>query len=208
MLAGFLLGIVHDRRLIREAQVKYRYFAAPPDHSSLTRIRQRWGAERFRTIFERTVKVCVAAKVAIGEVVHVDASLIRADVSWESLAARHIDAVTDANEAAESEKKTAKQANTRKSESPTLPRVAGMEQSAIEAVIPANAEPIPSPVPMHRFRYDAKHDTLKCPRGKMLKAGRAGMGGTLSIGQMEGANSTFCQADRVFLHRYDFNISI
>ncbi|AEH83857.1 hypothetical protein SM11_pD1025 (plasmid) [Sinorhizobium meliloti SM11] len=42
----------------------------------------------------------------------------------------------------------------------------------------------------------------------MLKAGRAGMGGTLSIGQMEGANSTFCQADRVFLHRYDFNISI
>ncbi|AEH83856.1 transposase, mutator type (plasmid) [Sinorhizobium meliloti SM11] len=82
----------------------------------MTRIRQRWGAERFRTIFERTVKVCVAAKVAIGEVVHVDASLIRADVSWESLAARHIDAVTDANEAAESEKKTAKQANTRKSE--------------------------------------------------------------------------------------------
>ncbi len=48
-----------------------------------------------------------------------------------------------------------------------------MEQRAIEAVIPANAEPIPSPVPMHRFRYDAKHDTDKCPRGKMLKAGRA-----------------------------------
>lgn len=105
MLAGFLLGIVHDRRLIREAQVSIAIsLVAPPDHSSLTRIRQRWGAERFRTIFERTVKVCVAAKVAIGEVVHVDASLIRADVSWESLAARHIDAVTDANEAAESEK--------------------------------------------------------------------------------------------------------
>ncbi|RVL60334.1 hypothetical protein CN137_19330 [Sinorhizobium meliloti] len=61
-------------------------------------------------------------------------------------------------------KKTAKQANTRKSASPTLPRVADMEQRAIEAVIPANAKAIPSPVPMHRFRYDAKHDTLKCPR--------------------------------------------
>ncbi|TCN17964.1 DDE family transposase [Sinorhizobium americanum] len=48
-----------------------------------------------------------------------------------------------------------------------------MEQRAIEAVIPAKAEPIRSPVPMCRFRYDAKHDTLKCPRGKMLKAGRA-----------------------------------
>ena len=50
MLAGFLLGIVHDRRLMREAQVNLaiRWFAGfglqerPPDHSSLTRIRQRW----------------------------------------------------------------------------------------------------------------------------------------------------------------------
>ncbi|VTZ66051.1 transposase (fragment) [Sinorhizobium medicae] len=48
-----------------------------------------------------------------------------------------------------------------------------MEQRAIEAVIPAKAEPIRSPVPMRRFRYDAKHDTLKCPRGKTLKGGRA-----------------------------------
>jgi putative transposase len=58
MLAGFLLGIVHDRRLLREAQVNLaiRWFAGYglqerlPDHSSLTRIRQRWGAERFRRI--------------------------------------------------------------------------------------------------------------------------------------------------------------
>ncbi len=130
MLAGFLLGIVHDRRLMREAQVNIaiRWFIgfglheALPDHSSLTRIRQRWGAERFRTIFERTVKVCVAAKVAKGEVVHVDASLIRADVSWESLAVRHIRCGHRRHEAAESERKAAKQANTRKSASPTLTR--------------------------------------------------------------------------------------
>jgi len=106
MLAGFLLGIVHDRRLLREAQVNlairwfvgYGLHEALPDHSSLTRIRQRWGAERFRTIFERTVRACVAAKIAKGEIVHVDASLIRADVSWESLAVRHVDAVAEAND--------------------------------------------------------------------------------------------------------------
>ena len=99
MLAGFLLGLVHDRRLMREAQVNlairwfvgYGLHEALPDHSSLTRIRQRWGAERFRRIFQRTVKACVAAKIAIGEVVHIDASLIRADVSWESLVERHVD---------------------------------------------------------------------------------------------------------------------
>jgi hypothetical protein len=51
MLAGLLSGIVHDRRLMREAQVNLaiRWFAGYalheklPDHSSLTRIRQRWG---------------------------------------------------------------------------------------------------------------------------------------------------------------------
>ena len=106
MLAGFLLGIVHDRRLMREAQVNlairwfvgYGLHEALPDHSSLTRIRQRWGAERFRRIFERTVQACVTARIAKGEIVHVDASLIRADVSWESLAVRHVDAVAEAND--------------------------------------------------------------------------------------------------------------
>jgi transposase len=106
MLAGFLLGIVHDRRLMREAQVNlgirwfigYGLHETLPDHSSLTRIRQRWGVERFRKIFESTVEACIAAKIAKGDVVHVDASLIRADVSWESLAVRHVEAVAEANE--------------------------------------------------------------------------------------------------------------
>ena len=105
MLAGFLLGIVHDRRLLREAQVNLaiRWFVghglheALPDHSSLTRIRQRWGPERFRRIFERTVKACIEAKIARGEIVHVDASLIRADVSWESLVEQHVGQVEAAN---------------------------------------------------------------------------------------------------------------
>src|ERR1700693_6456895 len=105
MLAGFLLGIVHDRRLMREAQVNlairwftgYALHEALPDHSSLTRIRQRWGVERFRQIFERTVRACIAAKIATGEVLHVDASLIRANVSWESLAVRHVEAVSEVN---------------------------------------------------------------------------------------------------------------
>lgn len=106
MLAGFLLDIVHDRRLMREAQVNLaiRWFCGfalhekLPDHSSLTRIRQRWGAERFRHIFERTVQACIAAKIATGEIVHIDASLIRAHVSWEALAVRHVEAVEAAEQ--------------------------------------------------------------------------------------------------------------
>ena len=115
MLAGLLLGYVHDRRLLREAQahLAVRWFIGYgpheelPDHSSLTRIRQRWGEERFKEIFRRTVRACVDANVAKAEVVHMDASLIRADVSWASLAERHAEKVVRENDSEdETEKKS------------------------------------------------------------------------------------------------------
>lgn len=68
--------------------VGYSLHEALPDHSSLTRIRQRWGAERFRRIFDHTVQACMAAKIATGEIVHVDASLIRAMLGEPGRASR------------------------------------------------------------------------------------------------------------------------
>ena len=52
----------------------------------------------------------------------------------------------------------------------------GLERRGIEAVIPAKAEPIRSPVPLRRFRYDARHDIVKCPRGR--SCGRTGRSST------------------------------
>jgi transposase len=257
MLAGFLLGIVHDRRLMREAQVNLaiRWFAGYglhdrlPDHSSLTRIRQRWGADRFRRIFERTVQDCIAARVANGEIVHVDASLIRADIAWESLAQRHVEAIStangdaDADAASRNARKTgrfkkvcvtdpdasmATTARNRRLEpsykqhgivddvagvvldvevttgeinegQEILDRLdaaaattgtkidavtadagyayakvfAGLETREITSVIPTKAKPIRSKVPLRRFRYDARHDHVKCPRGKILRPNKA-----------------------------------
>jgi transposase len=254
MLAGVLLGIVHDRKLMREAQVNlairwfigYGLHEGLPDHSSMTRIRQRWGAERFRHIFERTVKACVDARIATGEIVHVDASLIRADVSWESLVERHVEAVARANDDDEEVQKKGRQSGRYKKVCITDPdatmatnarnrrlepaykqhavvddvrgvvldvevttgevnegqvvleridaaaaitgraiRTAtadagyaygkvygGLERRGIDPLIPAKAEPIKSPVPLRRFRYDAKHDIAKCPRGKVLRPGK------------------------------------
>jgi len=105
MLAGLFQGIVHDRKLMREAQVNvairwfagYRLNEPLPDHSSLTRIRQRWGPQRFKRIFQRTVKACMEAGLVNAETVHVDATLIRADVSWESLTERHVETVLREN---------------------------------------------------------------------------------------------------------------
>ena len=105
MLAGLFEGIVHDRKLMRQAQVNIaiRWFAGYrlqenlPDHSSLTRIRQRWGAEQFKRIFLRVVAACVEAGLVGGETIHNDATLIRADVSWQSLTERHVEAVLREN---------------------------------------------------------------------------------------------------------------
>lgn len=81
MLAGLLVGIVRGRKLMREARVNiairwfagYRLHEELPHHSSLTRIRQRWGEERFRRISKRTIEACLMAKLATAEVVHIDA---------------------------------------------------------------------------------------------------------------------------------------
>ena len=106
MLAGFLLGILYDRKLMREAQVNIaiRWFAGYglsedlPDHSSLTKIRQRWGPEVFRKIFKKTVQMCVDAGLVGGETVHIDSTMIRADASWDSLVDVYVDEVCAEND--------------------------------------------------------------------------------------------------------------
>ncbi len=203
MLAGLLLGYVHDRRLLREARahlavrwfIGYGLHEELPDHSSLTRIRQRWGEARFRAIFRRTVQACLEAKVAKGEVVHVDASLIRADVSWDSLAAHHavVDdergvvldvAVTEGTlnerEMMASHIEAVSELSGRAPEMVTADSgyayskvYAALEGRGVSALIPAKQEPTQSRVQLRRFRYDARHDLVKCPRGKTLRPRRS-----------------------------------
>ena len=254
MLAGLLLGIVHDRRLMREAQVNiairwfigYGLHERLPDHSSLTRIRQRWGEARFRRIFQRTVTACLDAGIATAEVVHIDASLIRANASWESLVERHAGDVMAANPGdremaaggtrhrgrgrsgkvsrTDPDASMATAAENRRLEPSYKQHTAvddtrgvvldvavttgaaserevieaqvdevraiagheietvtadagyayarvygGLERRGIDPVIPVRKDPSRSRVPLRRFRYDARNDNLKCPRGKVLR---------------------------------------
>ena len=105
MLAGYFQGLVYDRKLMREAKVNiairwfagYKLHESLPHHSSLTRIRQRWGADRFKKILKKTIGQCIKAGLVDGETVHIDATLIRADVSWESMTERHVDSVWEEN---------------------------------------------------------------------------------------------------------------
>jgi len=93
LIVGFLFDIVHIRELLREVQVNiamrwyigYGLDETLPDHSSLSKIVDRWGEARFKRIYQRVVKACVAAGLVDGKKVHIDATLIRANVSWQSL---------------------------------------------------------------------------------------------------------------------------
>lgn len=56
-----------------------------PNHSVLSKARRRWGAEVFQRLFIRTVEQCVAAGLVSGDKLHVDASLIAANASKDSV---------------------------------------------------------------------------------------------------------------------------
>lgn len=58
---------------------------AIPDHSVLSKARRRWGPEVFERLFARTVSACVAAGLVDGRKLHIDASLIEANASRDSV---------------------------------------------------------------------------------------------------------------------------
>ncbi len=56
-----------------------------PDHSVLSKARRRWGVEVFKQLFVRIVGQCVKAGLVDGKKIHVDASLIDASASKDSV---------------------------------------------------------------------------------------------------------------------------
>ncbi len=94
LLVAHLYGIKSDRRLCEEVRynLAYRWFCRLsleddiPDHSSLSRIRDRYGEEIFEAVFRRIVAIC-KDKGLVAHECHVmtDATLIAADASLNSL---------------------------------------------------------------------------------------------------------------------------
>jgi len=268
LIAGYYYGIVHHRELLRVANenTAIRWFAGYrldeklPVHSALGKIIVRWGERRFKRLFRRVVKACVAAGLVGGKTIHIDATLIRADVSWESMVEEHTDRVVaenaleaqaapgaqarvpvppskrrlgrprtrpvkakkrsttdpEATLATSSHNRklepcfkdhiavddksgvivdvavTTGEANEGKQLLEQIARVesntgqvvavvtadagyahaqnyAGLEQRGIDAVIPPQPENRQvTKLPLRRFKYDAKHQVVRCPQGKKL----------------------------------------
>jgi transposase len=82
-----LMAVVTDRLSIRW-YLGYDLHEPLPDHSSLTRIRDRYGLETFRRFFEEIVQKCIEAGLVWSEELYFDATKVEANASLESITPR------------------------------------------------------------------------------------------------------------------------
>ena len=95
-LISYLCGMKSDRELCREVHLNlaYRWFCrlslhdSVPDHSSMTRIRDRFGEATFTEIFERLVAHWRDRGHIRGRRILTDASLVEADAAVDSMIER------------------------------------------------------------------------------------------------------------------------
>jgi Transposase DDE domain/Transposase domain (DUF772) len=97
-LVMFFEGIRLERRLMEVAadRISVRWYLgydlheSLPDHSSLTRIRERYGLSVFRRFFERIVEECFEAGLVWGEELYFDATKVEANASLDSTRSRSL----------------------------------------------------------------------------------------------------------------------
>jgi transposase len=95
-LVMFFEGIRSERKLIEIAslQLAHRWYLGYaldetlPDHSSLTRIRQRLGIDVFQRCFDKIVDLCQDARLVWGPELFCDATKVAANADLDSLVPR------------------------------------------------------------------------------------------------------------------------
>src|SRR2546421_4586787 len=95
-LVMFFEGIRSERQLMRQAadRLSVRWYLGYdlheplPDHSSLTRIRERYGVEVFRRFFDAIVEQCQQAGLVWGKELYIDATKVQANASRDSVKPR------------------------------------------------------------------------------------------------------------------------
>ncbi len=95
-LVMFFEGIRSERQLVRQAadRLSVRWYLGYdldvplPDHSSLSRIRARYGLAVFRRFFEAIVEQCQQANLVWGKELYFDSTQVNANADLDSLAPR------------------------------------------------------------------------------------------------------------------------
>jgi transposase len=95
-LIAFFEGIRSERQLMENVNLNlaHRWFIGydldepVPDHSSLSKIRERYGLEVFQLFFERIVQLCIEAGLVWGEELYIDSTKVQANASINGLLER------------------------------------------------------------------------------------------------------------------------
>src|SRR6185436_4813226 len=95
-LIAFFEGIRSERQLMDTVNLNlaHRWFIGYdldepiPDHSSLSKIRERFGLEVFQLFFERIVQLCIEAGLVWGEELYIDSTKVQANASINSMIER------------------------------------------------------------------------------------------------------------------------
>src|SRR5690348_14425211 len=95
-LVMFFEGLRSERQLMRHAadRLSVRWYLGYdldeplPDHSSLTRIRERYGVEVFRRFFDTLVEQCQQEKLVWGRELYIDSTQVNANADLDSLTPR------------------------------------------------------------------------------------------------------------------------
>src|SRR6266481_5797596 len=145
-LVMFFEGIRSERQLMRHAADRlsllwylgYDLGEPLPDHSSLTRIRERYGVDIFRRFFEKIVKLCQGAGLMWGKELYFDGTKVKANAGLSSLKPRFAVEAHLANLFAEEAEQPAEETEQRVSQ----------EEAAESRPAEQEEERIPKPLPV------------------------------------------------------------
>jgi transposase len=95
-LIAFFEGIRSERQLMETVNLNlaHRWFIGydldepVPDHSSLSKIRERFGLEVFQLFFEHIVELCIQAGLVWGEELYIDSTKVQANASINGMIER------------------------------------------------------------------------------------------------------------------------
>src|SRR5438046_4726006 len=139
-----LMRLAADRLSVRW-YLGYDLGEALPDHSSLTRIRERYGVDIFRRFFEKSVEQCQQEKLVWGKELYLDSTQVNANADLDSLTPRFAVEAREAMQAHLAALFTEEDAGHEQQEA----EAASADPAHTDATSPVASGPAPLPLPVN-----------------------------------------------------------